>query len=176
MSEQTTAERPKNNIVRTLEPFRVTVVYLYCDKLTYSRNYTKLFGCKPPHDKSCPNGRTSFGPSTQGTYAAIVWLNKRRNRLDALPTFVHELSHLADNVIDLCAIRDSSGETKAYLMESEMHAVASKMFGLGLSEHEYDKIIEKLVDASDKKGDTHVIQRIRENDPKDCRKTLGEQV
>lgn len=138
------SDKCENNVVRELELFRTTVVYLYCDWTRFRRNYVRVFGEEPKKSETIPIGHTSFGP-VNGTHVAIVWLCKRKNRLDAIPTLAHELSHVADYVSNLCGINDKSGEVKAYFIESEMNAVLPKMFGLSMTQKQYDKVIKSAI-------------------------------
>ena len=44
-------------------------------------------------------------------YAEVLWVKNK----DDIPTLIHELSHLIDNILSALNIRD--GETRAYLLE-----------------------------------------------------------
>ena len=147
------AIREGNIMVRELEGFDTVVVYAFGSLKLYQALRKKLG--QPVTENREASGYCCFWQSQIGRngFIAIVWVNDTylKNRLDGLPSFVHEISHLADYVFNQTGIDNPSGEAKAYFMENEFAKVANKFFGMDLEPAiTENQVMEALNDKPDK--------------------------
>lgn len=108
----------------------VITVYAYCSYDEYVAILSAVYGGDTFPDCHSALGQTSKGYWKENTYMAVivVWLNSISEKKSILPVLAHELSHVADFVVDVAGVSDSSGETRAYIIESETRRVFSSMF------------------------------------------------
>ena len=110
--------------------FGCAVVYAYCSFSDLKVLYKKIYGNEldiPSAGGYCFHGLLNGS----GGHAELVWVNNIRERKDdAIPTFMHEISHLADNIVKGANVEDSNEEVKAHIIERESRRVLNEMFGV----------------------------------------------
>ena len=110
--------------------FEGAIVYAYCTfsemKTLFGKIYTREFEGEPAQAYSF------YGPLRGGAVSAgFVWVDSdRTRRVDAIPSFMHEICHLADNVIEGACVDDKKGEVRAYLVERECRRILNAFFGI----------------------------------------------
>lgn len=139
----------KRLFVTTSDTFYTGIVYAYGGLKMYLKLVETLL------DGDLPSNRPSF----VGCYCiggikktiseigqlGIVFVDRSKIALeDAIPVFAHEISHLADQIIDSVGVKDSAGEAKAYFVQRETQKVLEFFYGKKI-----DCVItvEKIMDA-----------------------------
>lgn len=108
--------------------FGSAIVYAYGTFEEYNGLRAILFG-----DKSEIRG--AYGYASHGFVRSIpcpctlVWVNSVIPREQSIPWFSHEISHLADFILEDAKMDDRSGEARAYIIERETKRILEKMFG-----------------------------------------------
>lgn len=128
--------------------FEIPIVYVYGPLELFTDIRTKLFG----PDKSefgdakgyCTFGRMTIGE--EGACVAVVWANWQYTKEQALPIFVHELSHAAEDIMAHACVKDENGETKAYFMEAEFSYILEKMCGVKMPRKPTELVNQALHD------------------------------
>ena len=132
----------KNNM------FEIPVVYVYGPLELFTDIRTKLFGPEKSEFGDakgyCTFGRLTIGE--EGACVAVVWANWQYTKEQALPIFVHELSHAAEDIMAHACVKDENGETKAYFMETEFTFVLEKMCGIKMPRASVELVKEALHD------------------------------
>ena len=113
--------------------FNQPIVYTYCDFPTYQRIYSEIMLSKtPPEDSArgfCTIGRLSFDVDGVREHSVImVWANAAISFDLTLPTFVHEIVHVAQFVFERANADDTNGEAMACLVEREVKRVLKEFF------------------------------------------------
>ena len=85
---------------------------------------------------------SGVGKFDKRTRVYMVWANEkmRPDPISAVPSFVHEISHMVDTILEKAGVNDSAGETRAYLMERYTMFIMHKLGLLKASELEEGKI------------------------------------
>jgi len=85
---------------------------------------------------------SGIGKFDNKTRVYLVWANEqmRPDPISAVPSFVHEISHLVDTILEKAGVNDSAGETRAYLMERYTMFIMHKLGLLEASQLEEGKI------------------------------------
>ena len=85
---------------------------------------------------------SGVGKFDNKTRVYLVWANEkmRPDPISAVPSFVHEISHMVDTILVKAGVNDSAGETRAYLMERYTMFIMHKLGLLKASELEEGKI------------------------------------
>lgn len=115
--------------------FKVAIVYVYCGYQDYMALKARIYS---DHDRRTPraNALCSVGaasPEAGGGNAIVVWVNSDVVPREAMaPSLAHELSHLADHVLETAGVNDSSGEVRAYIIGRETERVFPVFCGLGV--------------------------------------------
>ncbi len=74
-----------------------------------------------------------------------MWINSVAPKDETMSTMIHEMSHVADFIVETCGISDGNGEIRAYIMESESQRVFQSIYGLkGKTVVKLDKIVSDL--------------------------------
>ena len=124
--------RDHNIDVHLDEAHDISTVYAYCGFDAYRDILEAVFG--DGNSEGCHEaaGQTSRGRWKKNEFVTVivVWINDIRPKDETMSTMVHEMSHMADFVVQSCGIEDSSGEVKAYIMESEARRVFRTMYGV----------------------------------------------
>jgi hypothetical protein len=110
--------------------FGCAIIYAHCTFDEMKILYKKIYDQDSKHDESL--GYCFHGPFRRGmAMAEFVWVSSERNeRNDAVPTFMHEISHMADNIITSACVNDRSGEVRANIVERESRKVLLHFFGI----------------------------------------------
>jgi len=110
--------------------FEVGIIFVYCSFQEYKKIYNLIFrGKDTPQSEA--NGYTTFGTSVNMGVVALVWINNRDEKSTTIPTMVHEMSHVADDIVDHVGIVDKSGEARAYILTSHARKILEKFYGIG---------------------------------------------
>lgn len=122
-------ETPK--VIWGKEPmFGVAVVYAYGPFETFKRLKNLLFD-HPEEEAFSASGLCTFGMGAEsiGTMLCLVWANSEIHKLEnSLPVFMHEIVHLSQGILDWAGVKDSHGETQAYLVGRETERLLREMF------------------------------------------------
>lgn len=113
--------------------FKVYVVYACCSVKDQDGLRRRLFA-NPSAQYVDSHGFCSVGAMTEeagGGNLCFVWVDSSLSREDRLPALVHEMSHLADNIVAAAGIEDASGEVKAYLLGRETERIMGPLCGIG---------------------------------------------
>lgn len=116
-------------LVGSDETFGIALVYAYGTFEELNALHEKMYGVKPKLAESngyCLNGILRSGDCS----GILVWVNSDIPKNQCFPTLVHEISHLADDILSNARAEDRSGETRAYIIEREIARVFPAMFGL----------------------------------------------
>lgn len=111
------------------DTFGTALIYAYGEFREYNELREKLFGDREPLSEA-------FGYCSHGTIRSIpctcnlVWVNSKAKKEEAIPWFIHEMSHLVDFLVEEAHIADRNGEARAYLLERETKRVLERMFGM----------------------------------------------
>ena len=127
------------------ETYDVGIVRLYCPFVKFVDVAMKMYR---PEDVPtvyargyCIFGRTTDGKRMVGT----VWVDSDLSPDAAVPVLVHELSHLADDILKYAGVDDREGEARAYLMEREARKFRSRLHGSVQCPVATKKDIEKML-------------------------------
>lgn len=129
--------------------FFTGIVYAYGDIKLYLKLVDTLLDGKLPYNRpsavACYTfGRSKSNVSNIGQIGIVFVDNQKVSLEESIPVFAHEISHLADMIIDSVGVKDSSGETKAYFIEHEMQKVLAFFYG---NKHELGVTAEKIMEA-----------------------------
>lgn len=143
------SEQPNTKLVYAEDQtFGVMIVYAYSDFKTYRKLSNLLF--KNPKPSEFPaNGFAAFGPSIDeiDKMLCLVWVSNRQPLNETLPVFVHEISHLSQDMLDHAGVQDKSGEVQAYTIERETVRVMREMLGMKVSRSPSIKKVKEIVDG-----------------------------
>lgn len=109
--------------------FGTALVYAYGTFAEYNALREKLFG-------DTQKISNAYGYCSSGMLkplhcpGILVWINSLAPRKQCFPILIHEISHLADFVLENARTDDRSGEARAYLMQREIARVFPAMFGI----------------------------------------------
>ena len=112
--------------------FGSSIVYIYGPLELYKEVKEKLSGADDPNIVEA-KGYCAFGGMKRGddhVDVGIVWVNWEDSPEKAMPTFVHELSHAADVILDHAGVVDKNGEARAYFIASEFSFLLEKIYGI----------------------------------------------
>ena len=127
------------------EMFGCAIVHAYCTFQDLCRVFKALYGSDlsdPPARGYCFHGNISG----ELAHAELVWVNSdacRRN--DAIPTFAHEISHMADNIVDENQVQDENGEVRASIVEREIRRVMLDLFEIECSKPVDERKVQDMV-------------------------------
>ena len=116
-------------LVAVDEMFGSALVYAYGTFEEFNALRERMFG--DTHKLS-----NAYGYCTNGMLKALrnmgvlVWINSIVPKKESFPILIHEISHLADYVLENVNAEDRSGEVRAYIMQRETGRVFQKMFTL----------------------------------------------
>ena len=116
-------------LVAVDEVFGIALVYAYGTFAEFNALREKLF-------KDTQKLLNAYGYCSTGTLkplqcpGILVWLNSLSPRKQCFPILIHEISHLADFILENARTDDKSGEARAYLMQREIARVFPAMFGI----------------------------------------------
>ena len=116
-------------IVATDEMFGDALVYSYGTFAEYNVLREKLFGDTTKLCNAhgyCSNGMMKPLHCT----GILVWINSIVPRSQSFPYLIHEISHLADFVLENAKADDKTGEVRAYIIEREVSRIFPTMFNL----------------------------------------------
>lgn len=122
-----------NFLVAFDEVFGGVIVYAYCSKRDFCELYEKLYGERPAMKEAhayCFHGEAK----EVRAFVEFIWVNSIEERPGAIPVFMHEIVHLADNLISHAGVKDSAGELIAHLVERETRRVLRHFYGIGCNE------------------------------------------
>lgn len=132
--------------------FMVPIVYAYADFDTYCRLSENLF-VDSKHSEVPARGYSSFGSGkVEGFNICLIWMNNNVPLLDTIPTCIHEIVHMSQDVLAHAGVKDASGEVQAYTVERESARVLKKLYGINMPAHNVTKEIRRLVNANAKSG------------------------
>ena len=110
--------------------FEGAIFYAYCTfsemKALSGKIYSQEF------EGAAAQAYSFYGPLRGSVVSAgFVWVDSdRARRVDAIPSFMHEICHLADNIIEGACVDDRKGEVRAYLVERECRRILNAFFGI----------------------------------------------
>ena len=126
--------------------FGSSIVYIYGPLELYKKVKEKLSGADDPNIVEA-KGYCAFGCMKRGddhVAVGIVWANWEYSPEQAMPTFVHELSHAADDILEHAGVADKNGEAKAYFIESEFSFLLEKIYGIKMPVPKSDLVRKSL--------------------------------
>ena len=127
-------------LVAVDDTFGMALVYAYGSFKTYNNLREFLFGDKEKLPQA--TGYCSFGVIRSiPCPCCLVWVNSKASKREAIPFFIHEISHLVDFILSNVQMDDKSGEARAHLMQRETKRVLEKMFGMKC----HSVVVEKQV-------------------------------
>ena len=156
------------------DTFRVAIVYAYGTFEDYKTLRKALYEEKG-HGERPAKGLCSFGQGVKeiGHALSFVWVSNEDPIEDTLPTFVHEIVHMSQDIIKHVQVEDESGEVQAYMIERELAVVMKEMLGMDVSDCDVTEKVKNVIDrigsepASDNKpdvkGETH--EQVRKTVP-----------
>lgn len=112
--------------------FGAAVVYVHGTFETFKRLKDSLFD-HPDEEAFSASGMCAFGLGVEsiGTMLCLVWANSELHKLEnSLPVFMHEIVHLSQDILDWAGVKDSHGETQAYLVERESERLMREMYNM----------------------------------------------
>ena len=125
------------------------IVYTYCDFPTYQNIYRKVFVSHDPPENSaigyCTTGR--IGVKVDGAYnysVILVWANSSTPFEKSLPTFVHEIVHVAQDIFNDVHVDDADGEAMSIFVEREVKRILKEFFHLPTPRDNRDEVMAKL--------------------------------
>ena len=116
-------------IVATDEMFGVGLVYSYGTFAEYNVLREKLFGDTTKICNAhgyCSNGLMKLLQCP----GILVWINSIIPRDQSFPYLIHEISHLADFILENAKADDKTGEVRAYIIGREVARIFPTMFNL----------------------------------------------
>ena len=126
--------------------FGSSLVYIYGPLELYKEIREKLYGAYDSNISEA-KGYCSFGCQKRGddhVIVGIVWVNWKTTKEQAMPTFVHELSHAVDDILEHAGVTDKNGEAKAYFIESEFSFLLEKIYGIKMPRPKSDLVRKSL--------------------------------
>jgi hypothetical protein len=81
---------------------------------------------------------------------ALVWANWRYSLDEALPIFVHEISHAVDGILEHTGVEDTSGVARSYFIEKETARILEKIYHRPVAKRLASFVERKLSDWSGK--------------------------
>lgn len=156
------------------DTFRVAIVYAYGTFDDYKTLRKALYEEKG-HGERPAKGLCSFGQAVKeiGHALSFVWVSNEEPLKDTLPTFVHEIVHMSQDIIKHVQVEDESGEVQAYMIERELAVVMKEMLGMDVPDCDVAEKVRKVIDQigpdkpvsdnQDVKGETH--EQVRKTVP-----------
>jgi hypothetical protein len=85
----------------------------------------------------------------------VVWINNKYKLEKTIPTCMHEITHIAQNIISYTCIDDKSGELEAYIVARECNRVLNKLYNIYKSKPTLaiDNIVQSIVSDSTEYAD-----------------------
>jgi hypothetical protein len=77
-------------------------------------------------------------------------MNNDTPLIDTLPTCIHEIVHMSQDILDVAGVKDSSGEVQAYIVERESARIMKEMYGIAITSRLPVKQVRKLVHVRSK--------------------------
>ena len=127
--------------------FGMPFVYAYGDFEAYHSLAKALFS--NPNPSECPaRGYAAMGAGKGdvGHCVCIIWVNNEPPLKESLPTFVHEIVHLSQDIMAQAGADDRNGELQAYMVEREFMRVMREFFGRETPDYE-GKSMKAMKDA-----------------------------
>lgn len=127
--------------------FGTVIIYLYSDIDRFNEVRQKIFNS--PENVGPARGYCSFG-SVDGNAICVVWLNNKYKLEKTIPTCMHEITHIAQDIIAHTCIDDKSGELEAYIVARECNRVLNKLYNIYKSKPTLaiDNIVQSIVSDS----------------------------
>ena len=101
--------------------FGGVVVFLYSGIANFLKLIDATFERSPVNKFEVNLGMnmSGVGKFDNKTRVYLVWVNSkmRPDPLSAVAPFVHEILHMVDTMVEKAGVKDSTGETRAYLVE-----------------------------------------------------------
>ena len=149
--EAVQAKGATKTVVAFDDTFKMGIVYIYGLNRQYVELKARLYA-KARLDVSTANGMCSMGaahPSLRCANMTVVWVNSETRKLtECLPTFIHEITHLAQDIHEAAGIQDKSGELMALIEQRESERVLSEIYGMGcggpVSRRDIDRIRKRI--------------------------------
>lgn len=135
----------RNVFVEIDDMYTTIVVYAYCGYDRLKEILQRLYGKAPSVTDAC--GYCFYGDYVGGyAQAAVVWINSGAvAKKDAIPTLMHEISHLADYTLEGSKVEDKNGEARAYLVGRETRRALTRMFGMKFDDLAKPADVERLI-------------------------------
>ncbi len=127
--------------------FDIPFIYAYADFEAYKSLSKALFS--NPHPSEYPaHGFAAIGSGKGdvGNCVCLIWVNNEIPLEESLPTFVHEIVHLSQDIMSQAGADDRNGELQAYMVEREFVRVMREFFGRELIDYE-GKAMKAMKDA-----------------------------
>lgn len=144
--------RAGNNVDVNLDAVHdIATLYAYCSYDEYLEILNAVYGPENTCDCNTAIGQSSSGRWKDNKYITVitVWINNVRKKDETLSIIVHEMSHVADFMLEACHISDENGEARAHIMEAEARRVFKSMYGANeRNMADIGKIIENLSEIS----------------------------
>lgn len=124
--------------------FGTVIIYLYSDIDRFNEVRRKVFNSS--EDVGPARGYCSYG-SIDGNSTCVVWINNKYKLEKTIPTCMHEITHVAQNIISHTCIDDKSGEVEAYIIARECNRVLNKLYNIYKSKPTLaiDNIVQSIV-------------------------------
>lgn len=112
--------------------YKATLVYAYGPFSLYQGLSSGLFERKEksigPATALCTFGglKDQFGEGAAG----LVWVNNDVPLKTTIASFIHEITHLSQDILRHADVEDSYGEAQAYFVEHESARVLKEFFGM----------------------------------------------
>ena len=120
-----------NLLVSVDDTYETAIIYLYCLFREYTEVHKRLYKSDDMPKREAI-GYCSFGESSKKKCnIALIWINAVVEKRLTIPTAVHEISHAVDDILAGAGVRDSSGETRAYMVERETRRLLEEFYGIG---------------------------------------------
>lgn len=146
--------------------FNVTIIYVHGSFEAYVAIKQLVFAM--PGEPVLASGLCAFGMGVEsiGTMVCLVWANSDGNKLEhSLPTFIHEIVHVSQYILDWAGVKDSSGEVQAHLVQRESERVLREMFHMRLPSQGSTKAVESILKEHfiHTEEDDHPVSGLPEN-------------
>ena len=131
--------------------YKATLVYAYGPFSLYQGLSSGLFERKEksigPATALCTFGglKTQFGEGAAG----LVWVNNDVPLKTTIASFIHEITHLSQDILRHADVEDSHGEAQAYFVEHESARVLKEFFGMECDNSRLIGIMNSICQAVD---------------------------
>ena len=131
--------------------YKATLVYAYGPFSLYQGLSSRLFERKEksigPATALCTFGglKQQFGEGAAG----LVWVNNDVPLKMTIASFIHEITHLSQDILRHADVEDSHGEAQAYFVEHESARVLKEFFGMECDNTRLIGIMNSICQAVD---------------------------